>query len=162
MKGNPQFQELARLFHDIEISIKHMMRREFENLGITMPQGMVIGTLFRKKNVKISDLSEALGLSNSTISGIVDRLERQNIVLRERSEEDRRVVHVRLSPAFEEMHNKFHFRAGMVFEKILSNADPGDINDIYRGLNVLKKCLSGDSRTQHAGMQSKDKTVVGE
>lgn len=159
---NPKIQELARLFHDVGVEMKQMMRREFEHLGITMPQGLVIGTLFKKKRCKISELSEELSLSNSTVSGIVDRLERQHIVLRERSEDDRRIVHVRLSPAFEDMHSQFHFRAGTMFEKILKNADAADVDDIYRGLKVLKKYLAGDAAVQNDGTHQKEKITIGE
>ncbi|TFG62327.1 MAG: MarR family transcriptional regulator [Spirochaetales bacterium] len=117
------------------------MRKEFEGVGITMPQGMILGVLFQEGPRKISDLSKALSLSNSTVSGIVDRLEKQNIVERVRTEEDRRIVVVHLTPAFGELHRNFHKRIGMILEKTLNTAAPADIATIFRGLRLLKKLL---------------------
>ena len=48
--------------------------------------------------MKITEFSNQLCLSNSTVSGIIDRLEKQEMVVRERSEEDKRVVYVSISP----------------------------------------------------------------
>lgn len=55
---------------------------------------MVLYTLGKHGSMKLSDISEKLSISNSTISGIVDRLEKQKYVERIRSKEDRRVIYV--------------------------------------------------------------------
>ena len=41
----------------------------------------------------ISALAEAAGSANSTISGVVDRLEKMGLVQRVRSDSDRRVIY---------------------------------------------------------------------
>ncbi|MDF2673481.1 MAG: transcriptional regulator, MarR family [Clostridiales bacterium] len=66
-----------RLIKQVMGSVKRTMGKQFEEMNITGPQGMLVGTLIHYGEMKISDLSEKLGLSNSTVSGIVDRLENQ-------------------------------------------------------------------------------------
>ena len=56
--------------------------------------------------MKITELSSKnkIRLSNSTVSG----LEAQEMVVRERSKEGKRVVYVSISLNFEDMHKVFH------------------------------------------------------
>ena len=91
--------KVANLFQEVMILFKHSMSKAFEDSGITAPQGMVLGILNKEPRIKITELSSKLGLPNSTVSGLVDRLEKQGMVERERSEEDRRVVYVSIFPS---------------------------------------------------------------
>lgn len=134
--------EVARLFFEVNKTIKHSTRRRFEDIGITLPQSLVIGALIKFGEMKITELSRKLHLSNSTISGIIDRLEKQQLVIRTRSEEDRRIVYVKLTPEFGEIHKGFHKKIEKKFEDLLSVGTPEEIERIIEGLNVLKKILS--------------------
>ena len=134
--------EVARLFSGVSKILKHGMRKSFENNGITLPQGMVIGTLIEDGEMKITELSKKINLSNSTISGIIDRLEKQQLVVRTRSEEDRRIVYVKVTPKFEEIFKGIHKKAEESFAELLSPATPEDLETIIEGLNTLEKILN--------------------
>lgn len=133
---------LVALLHEVIMLVKQNMTRGFEGIGITAPQGMVVGTLSRYGRMKITELSEKIGLSNSTVSGIVDRLEKQGIVERNRSEKDKRVVYVQVTGKFEEMHQDFHLNAEKKIESILMKGTPENIQKICEGLNIIKTLLS--------------------
>lgn len=47
--------------------------------------------------LNLSSLSQRIRLNNSTVTGIVDRMERDGLLVRERSGEDRRVVNLHLT-----------------------------------------------------------------
>lgn len=134
--------KVAKLFQEVMHLFKQSMSKVFEDTGITVPQSMVIGILSKEKTLKISELSSKLGLSNSTISGIIDRLEKQAIVERVRSSDDKRVVYVSLRPKFEEMHQGFHKITEEYFLNIMNKGAPEDIYKIIDGLNTLKRLLS--------------------
>jgi DNA-binding MarR family transcriptional regulator len=65
--------------------------------NLTSPQLTVIKVLETFGDVSLSELSERIRAQNSTVTGIIDRMEREGLVKRERSKEDRRVVHIRLT-----------------------------------------------------------------
>jgi MarR family transcriptional regulator, organic hydroperoxide resistance regulator len=110
-------------------------------MGLTGPQGMLMGSLARFGKMKISDLSEKLDLSNSTVSGIVDRLEKQNLLVRTRSEDDRRVVYVEMTPEYKRLsENKFKELEIMIAGKI-DKASVEEMDKILEGLSVLKKVM---------------------
>ena len=60
--------------------------------GLTMPQARVLFTIFEQGDQSAGQLAERLGVSPSTITGITDRLVRQNLIQRKEDPKDRRVV----------------------------------------------------------------------
>jgi len=141
LKGSTK---VAKLFQEVMILFKHNMSKVFEeiNPGMTAPQGMVMGILSKEKTMKITELSSKLSLSNSTVSGIIDRLEKQGLVERKRSEEDRRVVNVSISPSCKGIHHDFHKRLEENIGNVLNKGTQEELNKIYNGLDALKKLLS--------------------
>lgn len=140
-----QTADAVKLFLEIEYKLKHSMRRCFEDKGITMPQGIVIGSLYKHGEMKISELSAKLGLSNSTVSGIIDRLEKQNIVVRTRSQKDKRIVYVKLTPQFSDVHQSALKIGEDKFAEMLAKGSDEEIAKAIDGLNTLKNILE---RTQ--------------
>ncbi len=69
-------------------------RRLFEKSGLTGPQLLVLREASRLCAAPISALARVVDLSQPTVSGIIDRLERRGMVRRARSTGDRRAVMV--------------------------------------------------------------------
>lgn len=134
--------EVARLFQEVMNLFRLNMKKIIEETGMSAPQGMVIGLLHKNKKMKVTELSKHLHLSNSTVSGIIDKLEEQEVVIRERSTDDKRVVYVRISPKFEDIHKDFHKKIKKNIESILNQGSQEDLNKISEGLIIFKKLLS--------------------
>ena len=141
MKNLNESTKVANLFQEVMILFKHSMSKVFEDSGITAPQGVVLGVLSKETKIKITELSSKLSLPNSTVSGLVDRLEKQGMVERERSEKDRRVVYVSISPNFKEMHLQFRKNWQQKIENVMNKGTSEDLEEIFNGLNTLKKLL---------------------
>jgi DNA-binding MarR family transcriptional regulator len=73
-------------------------RRLFEQSGLTGPQLLVLREASRLSGAPISALARAVDLSQPTVSGIIDRLERRGMVRRARGTGDRRTVMVAVTP----------------------------------------------------------------
>ena len=144
MEDNNKSIAVAKLINEVAVLLKHNMVKNFESLGITMPQGMVLGTLTRFGQMKLTELSDRIGLSNSTVSGIIDRLERQQYVERVRSQEDRRVVYVRLTERFNDLHQDCFKGGEKGTGRILESASAEELNKIMEGLNTLKRLLEAN------------------
>ncbi|MGE5675943.1 MAG: MarR family winged helix-turn-helix transcriptional regulator [Mycobacterium leprae] len=65
--------------------------------GLTMPQYLVLLAARNGRDVTLGGLSDELHCSRGNVTGIVDRLERDEWLKRERSKDDRRVIWVRLT-----------------------------------------------------------------
>jgi MarR family transcriptional regulator, 2-MHQ and catechol-resistance regulon repressor len=71
-----------------------------EEIGLTMPQAIVLGTLGAcSGRATMSEIAQLTYQSGATITGIVDRLADAGLVERERDSVDRRVVYVRTTEA---------------------------------------------------------------
>jgi DNA-binding MarR family transcriptional regulator len=65
--------------------------------GLTSPQLWAIKTINESSPINVSDLANRLYLHPTTVIGIIDRLEKQDLVTRRRSKDDRRVVWIELT-----------------------------------------------------------------
>jgi len=133
--------EIAKLFNEVISLLKGRMSKKFEKIGMTMPQGMIIGILSKHGSMKVSEISAKIGLSNSTVSVILDKLEKQNKVERIRSQEDKRAVYVSLTANFKETHKNFHKQVGENIRDIVSKGTEEEINKIIEGLVTFKRIL---------------------
>ncbi|MBC8232684.1 MarR family transcriptional regulator, partial [bacterium] len=70
-----------------------------------------------------------------------DRLEKNNLLKRIRSDSDRRVVYVEIVENFSKKHEIFGASFEKVLEDLLSDVDKDDIEKIYTGLSVLNYIL---------------------
>lgn len=132
---------VVRVLKKVMGIIKQRMGGHFKDMNLTGPQGMLIGTLAHYGEMKVSDLSEKLGLSNSTVSGIIDRLETQELVERIRSKEDRRVVYVRTTEKCRKNTKKHFEEIDKMFEEMMNKATPEELNTILQGLDMLEKVM---------------------
>jgi len=135
--------EITKLFQEVMHLYRKSMSKVFEDIGVTAPQSMVFVILSKEKSLKITELSARLSLSNSTVSGILDRLEKQGMVERKRSEQDKRAIYVSITPAFTEMHQKFSNWLKDNIEQTMNKGTPEELDKIFVGLDALKKLLSG-------------------
>jgi DNA-binding MarR family transcriptional regulator len=84
---------IRRIVHAVDSHSKELGRA----LGITLPQLVVLRAIRTLGEVTSGRLSEAASLSPATATTILDKLEARGLVVRYRNEDDRRVVHSRLT-----------------------------------------------------------------
>ncbi len=107
--------------------------------GLTGPQLTVIKLLEELGDLSLSSLSERIRAQNSTVTGIIDRMEREGLVKRERSTTDRRVVYIRLSEKGQNLAREIQVEPMEIFRSALTSLPPGDIADLLRILSKLQK-----------------------
>ena len=66
-------------------------------LGITYPQYLVLMVLWEQDAVPVNDIARRLLLETNTVTPLLQRMERQGLVIRERGEQDRRRQFVSLT-----------------------------------------------------------------
>lgn len=113
-------QSLRRTFKAIQ-DYSHEVSNKF---GITGPQLWALKTISQNGKLSLGELTKKMYLHPSTITGVVDRLEKKGYVSRDRCQGDRRVTNVKLTPQ------------GKKLVKIAPNPVQGKM--IY-GLRRLKK-----------------------
>lgn len=75
-------------------------------LGITYPQYLALLVLWQKDGLLIQDIASRMELDGATVTPLVQRLEKQGMVLRQRSKIDERKVHVFLTEDGKALYQK--------------------------------------------------------
>ncbi|WP_269901968.1 MarR family winged helix-turn-helix transcriptional regulator [Paenalcaligenes faecalis] len=100
MKTQDQYDlRILRALRRITRSIALHSRQLSAGSNITAPQLVCLRTVIDKGPLTATMISREMHVSPSTVVGILDRLEDKNLVVRERSREDRRIVYVSATTA---------------------------------------------------------------
>jgi DNA-binding MarR family transcriptional regulator len=105
--------------------------------GLTGPQLTVVKMLEALGDLSLSRLSEKIRAQNSTVTGIVDRMEREGLVVRTRSATDRRVVHIQLTEKGTELASEVKVEPIAIFRDALSSLSRDEMRDLLRILTKL-------------------------
>jgi len=116
--------------------------REFvRKYRITGQQLGALRIVAMSPGISLGDLSEKLFLHISSVSGIVDRLEKRGYVTRERNGEDRRVVHLNVTADGRRVIKRTPLAGmGLVIHTI-DRLSATQLTDILRGLRLLLKVM---------------------
>ncbi|WP_028547584.1 MarR family winged helix-turn-helix transcriptional regulator [Paenibacillus sp. UNC451MF] len=116
------------------------MGKDLKEIGLTTPQIATIGQVYFERKT-IGQISECTQLSYSTVSGIIDRLERDGWLERVRDETDRRIVWIRRTSKIEAEKEKLHFFQESFYENLLADLDQDELDTIIRSLDLLTTYL---------------------
>jgi MarR family transcriptional regulator, organic hydroperoxide resistance regulator len=106
---------------------------------LTGPQLTVVKLLEQIGDLSLSELSERIRAQNSTVTGIIDRMEREGLVTRERSKEDRRVVYIRLTAKGRKLAEEIPVEPMEIFRGALESLTAQETKDLMRILGKLAR-----------------------
>ncbi|MEQ8392080.1 MAG: MarR family transcriptional regulator [Thalassospira sp.] len=127
--------QILKVSRKVEGELREKMRLEF---GSTLPRFDVLAALYRERDgMRMSELSKSLMVSNGNVTGIVDRLVAEGLIVRVPVENDRRASIVRLTSDGEK---DFAERA-LVHESwvsdLFSDLSSGDADALIRILRTI-------------------------
>jgi MarR family transcriptional regulator, organic hydroperoxide resistance regulator len=104
---------------------------------LTGPQLTVLKVLESVGDLSLSELSERIRAQNSTVTGIIDRMEREGLVVRARSTEDRRVVNIRLTDKGAKIAREIAVEPMEVFRSALESLSGAEMQELLRILTKI-------------------------
>jgi MarR family transcriptional regulator, organic hydroperoxide resistance regulator len=112
----PKDDRLIFLVFTAQLKLRTYLKNTLSEAGVTITpaQSGILFLLKSKDGQTMSELSQVLSLDNSTLTGLVDRLERSGFVKRNASTADRRASHVFITEKGSEEIN----RAGAVIRRV--------------------------------------------
>ena len=84
---------LRRIMRATDLQSQQLSRQS----GLTVPQLLVMQAIAKEGSPSTSTVARHIVVSQATVTRIIDRLERDGVVKREKSSKDRRVVNVSLT-----------------------------------------------------------------
>jgi DNA-binding MarR family transcriptional regulator len=102
------------------------------DLALTPPQIHALLWLGEDGPLTMGELARRVSVTEKTVTGIVDRLERDGHLARERDPEDRRVVRTRLTRSGEEVYRRIHQEIQASVARLLGLLDATDRRALLR------------------------------
>jgi len=84
-------KEIEQSLQAIRQRLRQPVEAEFARGGLTGPQRAVMHALVHSHGLSLKELSRQVSLAHSTVSGIVDRLEKQGLAERRADKKDARI-----------------------------------------------------------------------
>jgi len=109
-------------------------------LKLSRQEGFAVNALGRGGPATMGTLAEKLNCSMSALTAIVDRLVAQGIVSRERSDEDRRIVRIALTPKGTSLYGEHLTTQLDLSRKMLSRLSS---HEQVALLDILRKIVDG-------------------
>lgn len=86
-----------------------IFERMLKNYGIEInsAQGRIMFALWQQDNISINKLAKRTQLKKSTLTSMLDRLEKMGYISRQRSKQDRRVILIKRTKKDRDLENKY-------------------------------------------------------
>jgi MarR family transcriptional regulator, organic hydroperoxide resistance regulator len=134
-------QSLRRIFkaiHDYSSAVS-------DKFGITGPQLWALNTISKNEGLPLGKLSKKMYLRPSTITGLVDRLEKRGYAVRDRDQKDRRVVKILLTSKGKTLIKRAPnpIQGKMIYG--LRSLNRGELRSIYDSMQKLVEIMEAQN-----------------
>jgi DNA-binding MarR family transcriptional regulator len=131
--------------------MRQRLQAEFARGNLTGPQRLVMSVLVRTQGLSLKQLSQAVSLAHSTVSGIVDRLVQQGLIERQTHPADRRITLLIASDAVRKfMQTRMPELALHPLLEAMRRATPAERQSITEGLDTLARLLTAKTPATNA------------
>lgn len=97
-KESEHVEQIEKYLRKIDYIVRKKGREILNNFSITVPQFTALQILINNGNMTIGELSQMMALACSTITDLIDRMEKTELVIRKKDDKDKRVVRVEVLP----------------------------------------------------------------
>jgi DNA-binding MarR family transcriptional regulator len=139
-EGTPANGVLPLIQLTSDLLARRMERFLTAQYGLTTPQYQLLLAAASDREMTLGGLSQSLSCSRGNVTGIVDRLERDGWIMRERSQEDRRVIAVRLTEKGEQI-GTIAAELSVQLQDLLADWEPEQRHQLQRLLSRVYQKL---------------------
>ncbi|OYD08595.1 MarR family winged helix-turn-helix transcriptional regulator [Paludifilum halophilum] len=131
--------EIERVVREISVIIKRKGRDLLTEFPITPPQFTALLWLNEEGDMTIGELSQKMYLACSTMTDLVDRMEKNGVVERVRDSRDRRVVRIHLLEKGSSIIRDVLEARQAYLSEILSHFTEGEVREMAKQLSLLHR-----------------------
>ncbi|WP_167957005.1 MarR family winged helix-turn-helix transcriptional regulator [Anaerosporobacter faecicola] len=137
---------LEEMFFDYLDQVKFLFTKELwdnEILNCSKNELFILFLIYRKQEVNMSQIAQYIAVPLNTATGIVARMEKKGLILRQRSEEDKRIVTITMTEEGNQqvgriMKELMHY-GNLIFENFTSEEMAFTFRLIDKLMDVLKQ-----------------------
>ena len=114
--------------------------------GLTHAQFDIIATLGNTSGMSYKELGERTLITKGTLTGVIERLEQKQLVLRERSDEDKRSYFVRLTDSGEAVFRDVFPKVVAHGKQLFEDFSDAEFDEVDSALRKLRERILGAAR----------------
>ena len=123
--------DFGELLNELALSLNALHRRDVCGQGETLAQCFILSSV-PDDGIHMSRLASKLGIDNSTLTRLMDNLEKHNLAFRKKDEDDRRLVNVFLTKQGQAVMSRFEARIENLGSRILDDL-PSEKRELVKG-----------------------------
>jgi DNA-binding MarR family transcriptional regulator len=135
----PEIDSILEAILYLYTESRRLTKELARQVDLTGPQLTVLKMLEGLGDLSLSELSERIRAQNSTVTGIIDRMERESLVVRTRSTEDRRVVKIKLTDKGSKIARAIAVEPMEIFRGALDGLSAGETRDLLKILTKIAR-----------------------
>lgn len=129
--------EIERLLREISLMVKRKGRDILTHFPVTPPQFNALLWICDEGDLTIGELSQKMFLACSTMTDLIDRMEKNGVVARVRDERDRRVVRIHLLDKGREIIDQVMQARRQYLAEILAHLSDEEAGQMKKHLSIL-------------------------
>lgn len=130
-------ERIEILLRNICFNIRQKGREILEDYNVTPPQFDALQMLVYEGDLTVGELSTKLFLAPSTITDLIDRMEKNGHVVRAKDPSDRRIVKIKALEGGSQLMKEVIKRRCDYVDNLLKDVDEEDRNKLIRLLEIL-------------------------
>jgi DNA-binding MarR family transcriptional regulator len=142
---NPSIHELVQKYIDYSFSVtkraESLIRNEIGD-EMTTEQHYTLRYIYNAGTCTSSELADVFNVKKSAITGSINRLVEKGLIIRERDEEDRRIIYLSLSEKGRALYETTQQKIHSLVEQIITKFDEIEIHIFMKTYEKLNEVLN--------------------
>jgi len=139
----PELRLWLRMLSTTKLVSQEIRRRLRTEFGATLPQFDLLAQLYREKQgLRLGELSKRTMVTNGNVTGLVERLEADGLIVRETPEGDRRVTVAKLTRRGHDVFGAMAKAHEGWLRDMMADVDPDVVDTLLEDMNLVKQSVS--------------------
>ena len=139
----PELRLWLRMLSTTKLVSQEIRRRLRTEFGATLPQFDLLAQLYREKDgLRLGELSKRTMVTNGNVTGLVERLEADGLIVRETPQGDRRVTVAKLTRRGHEVFGAMAKAHEGWLRDMMADVDPVVVDTLLEDMNLVKISVS--------------------
>lgn len=139
-----------KLYESIE-QIKELLSPEiWQNILLDCSKNelLILWLLFRQKEVNMTQIAEYIHVPLNTATGIIARMEKKKLVIRNRSAEDKRIVTIQMGVQGQKQMEAIAGELMYYGQQVMREFSPDELQLLIKFMDTIKRVLSQERKKE--------------
>jgi DNA-binding MarR family transcriptional regulator len=141
MEKTELIREIIELQHKVDRARRQYQLDVWMSLPLTIAQLKSLFFISNQGSTNLGNLAEALGVTPTNMTGIVDRLVKKGLVSRTENPEDRRMLSLRVTAEGEELVARLRQKRKGYMSEVLAHMGTDELATLAQGFASLVKAI---------------------